>query len=460
MQSDTISSSSPVSETGEMDDEHAFTVPSPSTTSQMVDTSFRILSPNSPDDISILSPPTSPSAPRDGDLRAGSVRGVSLRASMEFRNDSTKSQWRTSYFSFNELTCSIFRSPKPGDDPVEIFEISGVINKQDRLFKRKHRFDLVTIDTKVLSLSAPTSDVKKRFMETVSRTCEPTNAGQVRQLRMDMAAESRKVIALTTMVDKWKAKFKEVNRRHLSVTVQLKDSATKVALDKFIIIFTRRSAKRLANAFNKLKFTARQRASSLNTDAQRCLDVIKKTISVWQVRQLSAYFMKWIRLCVVENVKSKISSFERQETLKLAKNNLEKSVTVILDVGEARRQEIRLMEAELDALDAEVPPPLHPPNDFVSRALASAYTRSIEQCENIALPTSPALKNPNDNTFGPLLTPDIHIFSDDEPDDDDQNLSFVPSEVKKIERKLSLQDSPSAEAIKKTRRMSVRESLL
>lgn len=95
-----------------------------------------------------------------------------------------------------------------------------------------------------------------------------------------------------------------------------------------------------------------EKNSALTQRKNRSMSSIVTAIKSWQVRTKSHFFIKWVRYCIVDDVKDKISTYERAQTLAVAKKQLKSSVAVVLDiVSEARRQEIELMEAELNALD-------------------------------------------------------------------------------------------------------------
>ena len=156
-----------------------------SPTIQNMDSHFSILSspssqtspnPDSPTTPSNITAPVSPTAtprsPQDFDmstLRAGSVLGISLRAKMEFRaSKRTKNKWKKGFFTFNEITCSMFLHSAPGKDPMDVYEISSCIEKPNRMFKRKNRIDVLCTDGELLSLSAPTPELKAQFMDKFS----------------------------------------------------------------------------------------------------------------------------------------------------------------------------------------------------------------------------------------------------------------------------------------------------
>ena len=114
---------------------------------------------------------------------------------MEFqhRGEGRSFSWKSAFFTFNEvrrkkaedahvcmlcssshnnthppslqITCSILLHEAPGKDPLKVYEVSGVINKRDRMFKRKNRIDVVCIGAGILSMSAPTKEVKAQFLE-------------------------------------------------------------------------------------------------------------------------------------------------------------------------------------------------------------------------------------------------------------------------------------------------------
>ena len=104
----------------------------------------------------------------------------------------------------------------------------------------------------------------------------------------------------------------------------------------------------------------------------------------------------------------------------MATNQLKSSVSIVLDVvNVARRQEIELMEAELEALDRAPPPEVSP--SYASKmeeAIKESYGMAMSQIDGLALPFTPQTKGPDEQSrsFGECVvtSPDIHIFSDDD----------------------------------------------
>jgi len=171
--------------------------------------------------------------------------------------------------------------------------------------------------------------------------------------------------------------------------------------------------------------------------------------------------------------------------LQYAKKQLGSSVALVLDImGPIRKQEISLMEAELDALDSETAllgmeeeeekagQAPGEPGARMMEVILESYARAMNECDTLGAPISSGEDGKSfDGVGGEMSTPNIHLFSDDECDndgeeesdngesvngkvngevngdndnkgggddsDDDVNLSFVPSQVRKIERRLS-----------------------
>ena len=168
-------------------------------------------------------------------LRAGSNVGISLRAKMEWRHPAkTKNKWKDGFFTFNEITCGLTVHTAPGDPPSDIFEVAQCITKPNRMFKRKNRMDVVCVDNTVLSLSASSPDIKSQFMDKFSETLSPTNSASTRQLRADMAAESRKVIALTDLHERLKQKYEALLLQNGENVAAESEMKAKLVQEKFI----------------------------------------------------------------------------------------------------------------------------------------------------------------------------------------------------------------------------------
>ncbi|GMH88103.1 hypothetical protein TL16_g11058 [Triparma laevis f. inornata] len=423
-------------------------------------------------------------------LRAGSVLGISLRAQLEFRATTrTKNRWKKGFFTFNEITCSMFLHSAPGKDPMDVYEISSCIEKPNRMFKRKNRMDVLCTDGELLSLSAPTKELKVQFMDKFSESCTPTNSAATRQLRSDMASESRKVIALTSLHDRLQQKYDALLLQNGEALNAEKSTATKLAMEKFVNLLLTRSQSSVSRAFLRLKSNAMEKNSALTQRKNRSMSSIVTAIKSWQVRTKSHFFIKWVRYCIVDDVKDKISTYERAQTLAVAKRQLRSSVAVVLDiVSEARRQEIELMEAELNALDTagggRGGVGEKTMNERIEELVKESYEKAMEKVEGLEIPHSPAKQINKSFGEGVINSPDIHIFSDDEgdsinngnnnnngggPEDDlnprdlsfvpdkklgyykkgdepsddeteevEANLSFVPDQISKIEKRLSL----------------------
>ena len=140
-----------------------------------------ILYPSSP----IVQHPAELSLANDDDdmmsLRAGSELGVNIRSILEYKLEGNK--WKTGFFTFDEVTLNLFRYSKDGNDALEIYEVSGINDKSNRLFKRRNRFDIFCEKPEnqmkqksriaILSLASNTAEIKSQFIEKISNLCKP-----------------------------------------------------------------------------------------------------------------------------------------------------------------------------------------------------------------------------------------------------------------------------------------------
>ena len=363
----------------------------------------------------------------------------------------------------------------PGKDPLKVYEVSGVINKRDRIFKRKNRIDVVCIGAGILSLSAPTKEVKAQFLEKLEASCEPGNSNLMRQLRADMAAESRKVIALATLSDEWKAKYERLVEERSDAASEEATAVMTLVLERFANLLGRKGGGLVGRGFEVLKQnvaalqaeTDRMEAERRILEEKRAMEIkaaLTSAVKKWLSKTRTHYFIRWVKFTVGDHVRGD----ERITTLQNAKKQLGSSVALVLDImGPARRQEISLMEAELDALDSEAALSRFEDDEKAGSAaeevekkmidaISESYARAMNECDSLGAPITPGKEGSESfvGARGELSTPNIHIFSDDDDDDDDEeeqdeqekdekedehdaNLSWVPSQVKKIERRLS-----------------------
>lgn len=150
------------------------------------------------------------------------------------------------------------------------------------------------------------------------------------------------------------------------------------------------------------------------------------------------------------------------ETLRVAKEKLGGETQKVLNiVGDIRRSEIRLIEAELDALDSSSrlaaalgshdENPAYALTAALQEAARRAYADAVERCEGASPLLSPVKAaerggeeggggggGGEEESFGAVMSPDIHIW-EEEDDVDESTLSLVPREVLKIERSVKRQ---------------------
>jgi hypothetical protein len=216
-----------------------------------------------------------------------------------------------------------------------VHEVCGVIDLKDRMFKRKNRFDVLLGDGSLLSLSAPTLDAKQRFSSAILETCSPSNSNIMNELRRELTTESRKVISLTTLVETWKTRYKDANRKHLAAQVKGKDGDARQALEvsgniRFFLLFcspppnshppqvvTRivRAGETgsVSRAFHILKTNAT--VLSLKSEAEASTQAIMETtgkrlaleriagaVNGWQNAAIASHFGKWARITHAKNV--------------------------------------------------------------------------------------------------------------------------------------------------------------
>ena len=418
---------------------------------------------------------------------------------MEYKDEKKSSQlslskaqdkWRTAYFTFDEMTCSLFRYDKPGSDAMDIYEVGGVVQRANRLFKRKNRFDVVLLDRTVMAFAATTPEICDQFVTNITAICSPTNSAALRQLRTEFTAESRKVISLTSSVEIWRTKFGEANRLYAVADSGVKASRKRSAIDRVIAVFRRYSS--VASAFEMLYANSQHEKLLEHNRRIVTLSCLQNVVNTWTNRVLMVHFIKWVRFCVVDNVKNKVSAAERAETIKAVKQKLTGTGMFLDLIGEIRRTEIRVMEAELDALDAREQLERAQAAGGLARGggnmgggatldllrrMEAVYEEVVGDATLLGPtipPTSPIPRE--EENFGPVgaATPDIHMnlnasyeldkYMEDgggggdggdssssnkhgnrgamlleatDDDTDDSHLSHVPQQVKRIERRLS-----------------------
>jgi hypothetical protein len=238
------------------------------------------------------------------------MRGISLRAKMEYRSEGGSS-WKSGFFTFNDITCSLLLHESPGKDPINVFEVSGCIEKRDRIFKRKNRFDVLCIGVGMLSLSAPTKEIKGQFVDKLVASCEPGNSNLMRQLRTEMAAESRKVIALASLSDEWKGKYERLKEEQEKEMSEEMTAVSRLALERFANLLGRRADGLVGRGFIILKRNVAATKADEDRRQMKITATLKGVIRTWSFKTVANHFVRWVRFTIGDHVKRKVSEFER-----------------------------------------------------------------------------------------------------------------------------------------------------
>ena len=161
------------------------------------------------------------------------------------------------------------------------------------------------------TLSCYSPDIKLEFMEKFSETLSPTNSAALRQLRVDMAAESRKVIALTDLHDRLKQKYEALSVRNGRSMAERSEMKAKLVQEKFVKLMTSHGRVSVSRAFLRLKSNALSQRSELETRSFRGAALMASALHTWRVRTKLRFFVKWLRYCIADNVRDKLCSYER-----------------------------------------------------------------------------------------------------------------------------------------------------
>jgi len=237
------------------------------------------------------------------------------------------------FLTYNSTTSSLLQFDKPGTEPVAVYEVVGVVNVEDRMFRRKCRLD-VLLSGGMVSLAAESGEMKKKLLEAV-RACCSGGGGDGREkivmLRSDMARESRKVIALTTQVETWKTRYKEVNRKGLVEGVKTRDRGKSTGVGLLARWVEKVEKRDLGRAWGVWKTHTATKMIRNEESRMRAAIMITATHNKGTSRMVNVAFTTWFKFTHQDAVKEKVAKYEQGETLRVAKEVLGGNVSKVSD---------------------------------------------------------------------------------------------------------------------------------
>ena len=268
-------------------------------------------------------------------IRAGSEslhhNSTTLRSFFQYRlgtRRSSKNKWRRGFFKFDEVSCLLFAySPdSPNfDHPIHVHEITET-NKEDikdRLLSRKNRFNLFLVGGDLLSLAAPSLEIKETWQREVHAAVEECSPKQLQLLRANYSSETRKVATLLQ-------KIRNLEQQQLQL--QLQQGHLVSTLEH-----TTKTIKQIsANAAGRLIY--RTLAANSNNSL---------------LRQLTRAFHRWAWIAVVVReiaiVQKALRDDARDKVAARSARKLGLDFGLDLDLDELEC--VSMMEAELQALE-------------------------------------------------------------------------------------------------------------
>jgi len=428
-----------------------------------------------------------PSQLKDGEIPSNSPSH--LHSFFSYRLTPSKS-WSPAFLRFQPSTCLLsLYSPESSDfsSPILTHTVSNAFPHEPSrrgVFKRKHRFDLHLLTGDIMSLSAPSKEVRSLWQFTVKEAAE----GRREMLRGMLSGEGvRRVVGVLEgwastrvkrgwamwrlMVAKerervWKEKEKEWSEKEREwsekeVSWLSKErswsSNQRSWLEKVRCLEETSSLLRSQLTANELLHRSSIFANTLSRTSQR-----------GSHKLISAAFSRWIAVAVSLHA----SCIAKEEVRREVRDKiLSLTVTPLQITAEASGQEMDVMEAEINALETENILRRMEQKSALGGKTEGTDSFGCTEVEPLGLRRmiedlvvdvereivgEGAIRMPKeedhpDSSFGGKedfdcmnTTPNFHIFSDSDSDsDNDQSLhhSYVRRSVVSLEKKIRKQSS-------------------